>query len=61
MEIIKSASKIVFVIITITVCAGFLLKVLDSKDFMILASMVFSFYFSNKGDGGNVGTSYLGK
>jgi len=59
-EIFKSASKIVFILITITACAALFTNKIDPKDFMILASMAFGFYFSNKGDtSGNV--PYLGK
>jgi asparagine N-glycosylation enzyme membrane subunit Stt3 len=50
MELLKSASKIVFLILTLSACAGFFLGLLDPKDFMILAGMAFSFYFANKGD-----------
>ena len=45
-----SASKIVFVLMTLAVIAGLFTKVIDPKDFMVLASMAFTFYFSNKGD-----------
>ena len=50
MKILKSASKIVFLLLTLTACAGFFLGKLESQDFMILASMAFGFYFSFKGD-----------
>ncbi len=40
-----SASKLVFLMISATVCAAFLMSKLDAKDFMILAIAVFSFYF----------------
>jgi len=49
-KIISSASKIVFIAITITACAGFFLGILESKDFMVLAVSAFTFYFSNKVD-----------
>ena len=58
MEILKSASKLVFVIMAVATVAGMFLGVVDSKDFMILASMAFSFYFANKGDETK---DYLGK
>ena len=60
MEIFKSASKVVFLLIAITVCGGFIVGALDSKDFMVLASMAFTFYFTNKGDF-NSNPPYLGK
>lgn len=50
MNIVQSASKIVFVLLTITACAGFLLKLLPVDQFMILAIAASSFYFSNKGN-----------
>lgn len=49
-KLFKSASKLVFLIITISACAGFFLGILDPKDFMVLASMAFAFYFSHKGE-----------
>ena len=49
-NVLKSASKIVFLVLTITACAGFFLGKLESQDFMVLASMAFGFYFSFKGD-----------
>jgi len=48
MIILKSASKIVFILLAITACAGFFLKILDPKDFMVLTSMAFGFYFAAK-------------
>ena len=50
MEILKSASKIVFIMLALVACAGFLLGKLEAKDFMLLASMAFGFYFANKGE-----------
>ena len=35
---------------TIATIAGLFLGKIDPKDFMILASMAFSFYFANKGE-----------
>ena len=49
-ELLKSASKLVFILIAITACAGFFLGKLESQDFMVLAGMAFGFYFSFKGD-----------
>ena len=45
MLILKSASKIAFLLITITICSGFLLKALSEKEFVTLAAMAFSYYF----------------
>lgn len=44
--------------LTITSCAGFFLGILDPKDFMVLASMAFAFYFSHKGESTSL---YAGK
>ena len=58
MKILESASKLVFIIMTVAVVAGFFLKILDPKDFMVLVSMAFTFYFANKGSEKD---DYLGK
>jgi len=58
MNIIESASKIVFILLALTACLGFLLGMLPVENFMILISSAFAFYFSNKGDSN---TNYLGK
>jgi len=50
MTILKSASKIVFILVAISVCAGLFLDKIEAKDFMVLASMAFAFYFANKGE-----------
>lgn len=57
-DIFASASKIVFIVLTLTACAGFLLKLLPVDQFMILAIAASSFYFSNKGDSSK---EFLGK
>jgi len=57
-DITKSASKIVFLVLTITACAGFIVGKLPVDQFMILAIAASSFYFSNKGD---KDSDYLGK
>jgi hypothetical protein len=50
MEILKSASKVVFILMAVATIAGMFVGRIDPKDFMILASMAFSFYFANKGE-----------
>lgn len=45
-KIYTSASRIVFILIAAAICAGLFTNKIDPKDFMILASMVFSFYFT---------------
>lgn len=49
-NIIKSASKIVFILMALAAVAGFFLGILSENNFMILAGAAFTFYFSNKGD-----------
>ena len=48
MEILKSASKFVFLLMTGAVITGLFVGKVDPKDFFVLSSMVFAFYFSNK-------------
>jgi hypothetical protein len=57
-NILESASKIVFLLMTLAVIVGLFTKILDPKDFMVLASMCFTFYFAQKGDPSKV---YAGK
>ena len=49
-NILSSASKIVFILLAVTTCITFILGKLESKDFMVLTGMAFSFYFANKGE-----------
>ncbi len=49
-ELLTSAAKLVFMLMTATACFTFIIGRLDAKDFMALAIMVFTFYFANKGD-----------
>lgn len=44
-QLFASASKLVLLFFALCACVGFLMRLLDVKDFMILASMVFGFYF----------------
>jgi len=46
LKMINSASRLVLILTTITVCAAFLSGILEPKEFMMLASMVFAFYFT---------------
>lgn len=50
MEILKSASKTVFVLLALTACGGFLIGKLPVDSFMILATGAFAFYFSKNKD-----------
>lgn len=47
-EILSSASKIVFILMAVAVIVLTFVGKVDPKDFMILASMAFSFYFTMK-------------
>lgn len=46
MEILKSASKLAFLLMVIAVIGGLFMGKIDSKDFLTLASMAFAFYFT---------------
>jgi len=50
MQIYQSASKIVFILMAVATVIGMFYGKIDAKDFMVLASMAFSFYFANKGE-----------
>lgn len=50
MNILESASKIVFILMAIGVVGLTYLGTVDPKDFLMLAGMAFTFYFSNKGE-----------
>ncbi len=50
MEIFKSASKIVFILMAIATVVGMFIGKIEAKDFLTLASMAFAFYFANKGE-----------
>jgi hypothetical protein len=58
-KILSSASKVVFILMAVSSCVGFFMKLLDADKFMLLAGVAFTFYFSNKGETGNV--PYAGK
>ena len=53
MAFLRSASKIVFLMIALTICSGFLLKILSEKEFVTLAMLAFTFYFSKSQGSGN--------
>lgn len=48
MKIYSSASKLVFLALTVTACIGFICKILPVDQFMILCTGAFAFYFSHK-------------
>ena len=47
-NILASATKIVFIMVALTLCIWFFLGRVDWKDFLILVSMVFAFYYGTK-------------
>ena len=47
-KIYTSASKIVFLLVALTVCVGFLIQLLPVDQFMLLAGSAFTFYFAKK-------------
>ena len=47
-NLLKSASKVVFITLALSACAGFFAGILGEDNFMILATGAFSFYFANK-------------
>lgn len=50
MKLLESAAKIVFILLSLTACIGFLIDLLPVESFMILASSAFAFFFSYKSD-----------
>lgn len=52
MKILSSASKVVFVLMALATVAALFTGKVSGEQFLILASMAFSFYFSNKGESG---------
>lgn len=57
-EIFSSASKIVFIILALSLVGLTFAGKVEAKDFIMLCGMAFTFYFSNKGTEEN---KYLGK
>jgi hypothetical protein len=58
MDILKSASKIVFMFMAVSAFILVILGKIDGKDYFVLATAAFSFYFSNKGE---TNQKYAGK
>ena len=50
MELLKSASKVVFIIMATSSVAALFYGKISGEQFMVLVSMAFAFYFSNKGE-----------
>lgn len=49
-QIFTSASKVVFLLLTITSSLGFFFGLLSEANFMLLAGSAFTFYFTNKNE-----------
>jgi len=49
-NILKSASKVVFVLMALATVAALFVGKISGEQFLVLAGMAFSFYFSHKGD-----------
>ncbi len=49
-KLFESASKIVFIVMTLAVVAALFTGKITGDQFMVLAGMTFAFYFSSKGD-----------
>lgn len=45
-NILNSASKIVFLVLTISACIALFVGKIESKDFMVLAMAAYAFYFA---------------
>lgn len=45
-NILGSASKIVFILLIVTCCAGFVIKILPVDQFMLVTMAAVSFYFT---------------
>ena len=46
LNILNSASKIVFILMTIALIALTMMKIVDAKDFIMMCAMAFTYYFS---------------
>ena len=49
-KILTSASKIVFIMMAVGVNAAMFTGFITGEQYMVLASMAFTFYFANKGE-----------
>ncbi len=48
MEILNSATRIVFILMTVAVIVMTFMRIVDAKDFILLANGVFAYYFTKK-------------
>lgn len=61
MDILKSMAKVVFLIMTLGVVAALFTNKITGEQFMMLASMVFTFYFAAKDSSGGHADGIDGK
>lgn len=57
-QLLTSASKIVFIMMAVGVHAALFTNKISGEQYLVLASMAFTFYFANKGE---TGALYAGK
>jgi len=51
-KIFESASRVAFLLITVSACVGFFIGILEADSFMVLAGAAFGYFFGrNKGNG----------
>lgn len=48
MQIFQSATKLVLIIMTLALVVGLFLGKIEPKDFVVLTSVVYAFYFGQK-------------
>lgn len=49
-QMFTSASRVVLIIIAMSLCALVFMRIVDPKDFMIIVGMVFAYYFNKPVD-----------
>lgn len=47
-NILKSASKIVFILLTLALIAGLFMGIIDPKDFAIFVALTYNYYFNRE-------------
>jgi hypothetical protein len=48
MKVLSSASRIVFILMTLALIAGMFISKIDPKDFIVLCGMAFTYYFTKQ-------------
>ena len=54
MRILKSASKIVFILMALSSSIGFFIGILSQENMMVLISLAFTYYFTKKKNENNL-------